>query len=58
MDMQRSRWIVIAVLASLCACGQSGAGPVLTAAGTETIVLPRITVEVTLSAESIAVRPQ
>ncbi|GGS97997.1 hypothetical protein GCM10010156_65230 [Planobispora rosea] len=32
---------VIALLASLCGCGQSGAGPVPTAAGTETIVLPR-----------------
>ncbi|MFI7689852.1 hypothetical protein ACIBQ6_12310 [Nonomuraea sp. NPDC049655] len=32
---------VIALLASLCACGPSGAGPVPSAAGTETIVLPR-----------------
>ncbi|WP_182909796.1 hypothetical protein [Microbispora sp. H13382] len=33
--------IVIAVLASLFACGQSGTGPVSTVAGVETIVLPR-----------------
>ncbi|MFF5115065.1 hypothetical protein [Streptosporangium sp. NPDC000509] len=33
--------LTIAVLASLCACGQSGAGPALTVAGSETIVLPR-----------------
>ncbi|NJP91007.1 hypothetical protein HCN51_16345 [Nonomuraea sp. FMUSA5-5] len=39
--MKRSRLAVIAVLASLCACGPSGAGPVPTAAGTETIVLRR-----------------
>ncbi|AQZ62584.1 unnamed protein product [[Actinomadura] parvosata subsp. kistnae] len=32
---------VIAVLAALCACGPSGAGPVPAAAGTETIVLRR-----------------
>ncbi|MEU7938303.1 hypothetical protein [Microbispora bryophytorum] len=32
---------VVAVLASLCACGQSGAGPMSAAAGTETIVLSR-----------------
>ncbi|TDE33526.1 hypothetical protein E1295_38065 [Nonomuraea mesophila] len=32
---------VVAMLASLCACGQSGAGPVPTVAGTQTIVLPR-----------------
>ncbi|MEO3884531.1 hypothetical protein [Nonomuraea sp. B5E05] len=31
----------IAVLVSLCACGQSGADPVPAGAGTETIVLPR-----------------
>lgn len=39
--MKRSRLTVIALLASLCACGQSGAGPVPPVAGTETIVLPR-----------------
>ncbi|MFI9574159.1 hypothetical protein ACIG5D_22235 [Microbispora rosea] len=32
---------VVAVLMSLCACGQSGADPLSTVAGTETIVLPR-----------------
>ncbi|MGP3937943.1 hypothetical protein [Nonomuraea sp. KM88] len=39
--MKRSRLAVIAVLASLCACGRPGAAPVPTVAGTETIVLPR-----------------
>lgn len=39
--MERSRLAVIAVLATLCACGPSGAGPASTVAGTETIVLPR-----------------
>ena len=41
LGMKISRLTVIAVLASLCACGQSGAGPVPTVPGTETIVLPR-----------------
>ncbi|WP_219502798.1 hypothetical protein [Nonomuraea ceibae] len=39
--MKGSRWTVIALLAALCACGQPGAGAAPTAAGTETIVLPR-----------------
>ncbi|MFD0887620.1 hypothetical protein ACFQ08_24025 [Streptosporangium algeriense] len=39
--MRRSRLAVIAVLASLCACGRPGADPVITVAGTETVVLPR-----------------
>ncbi len=39
--MKRSRLTVIALLASLCACGQSGAGPMFAVASTETIVLPR-----------------
>ncbi|MFI6299330.1 hypothetical protein ACIBEJ_47600 [Nonomuraea sp. NPDC050790] len=39
--MKRSRLTVIAVVTALCACGQAGAGPVPTAAGTETIVLSR-----------------
>ncbi|WP_157549281.1 hypothetical protein [Nonomuraea candida] len=39
--MKRSRLAVLAVLAALCGCGPPGAGQVSTAAGSETIVLPR-----------------
>ncbi|MEV4075012.1 hypothetical protein ACGFJC_48455 [Nonomuraea fuscirosea] len=39
--MKRSCLAVLALLASLCACGQTVAGSVPSAAGTETIVLPR-----------------
>lgn len=39
--MKRSRLIVIAVLASLAACGQAGSDTARPAAGTETIVLSR-----------------
>lgn len=39
--MKRSRLAVIALLVMVCACGRSGAGPVSTVGGTETIVLPR-----------------